>query len=40
MGEQLDAIVMATEEATNSIMEAMEKNEQLHDELKKQLADP
>ncbi|MDP6573066.1 MAG: protein phosphatase CheZ [Rhodospirillales bacterium] len=40
MGEQLDAIVKATEEATNTIMETMEKNEQLLDELKKQLEDP
>ncbi len=28
MGEQLDAIVQATEKATNSIMEAMERNEE------------
>ena len=50
MGEQLDAIVKATEEATNTIkateeatntiMEAMERNEQLLDELKKKLQDP
>ena len=40
MGEQLDAIIKATEEATNTIMETMEKNEQLLDELKKQLEDP
>ncbi|HJO73016.1 MAG: hypothetical protein QF450_04190 [Rhodospirillales bacterium] len=40
MGEQLDAIVSATEEATNTIMEVMEKNENLLDKLKKQLADP
>jgi chemotaxis protein CheZ len=29
MGEQLDAIVGATEEATNTIMEAMERNGEL-----------
>ena len=40
MGEQLDAIVKATEEATNTIMEAMENNEKLLDELKKKLEDP
>ena len=40
MGDQLDAIVKATEEATNTIMETMEKNEQLLDELKNQLKDP
>ncbi len=28
MGEQLDAIVQATEKATNNIMEAMERNEE------------
>ena len=40
MGEQLDAIVKATEEATNTIMETMEKNERLLAELKQQLEDP
>jgi chemotaxis protein CheZ len=40
MGDQLDAIVKATKEATNTIMEAMEKNEQLLDQLKQQLDNP
>lgn len=34
MGEQLDAIVKATEEATNTIMEAVERNQQAVDEIR------
>lgn len=40
MGDQLDAIVAATEAATNTIMEAMEKNDDLLGRLRKGLADP
>ena len=34
MGEQLDAIVKATEKATNTIMAAMERNNQIIDKLR------
>ena len=34
MGDQLDAIVAATEKATDTIMEAMERNNQLVEELR------
>jgi len=40
MGEQLDAIVKATEQATNTIMAAMEKNDQAVAQLKGMIADP
>lgn len=40
MGEQLDAIVKATEHATDSIMEAMERNEAVITELRKTITDP
>lgn len=39
MSDQLDAIVKATEEATNTIMECMEKNDEAVDELRKSLTD-
>lgn len=39
MGEQLDAIVGATEEATNTIMEAMERNAELLDKLTEAVSD-
>ncbi len=39
-GEQLDAIVKATEEATNSIMEAMESNEDAVGKLRGKISDP
>ena len=40
MGEQLDAIVKATEKATNTIMEATEKSIAAVDELRKTVSDP
>ena len=40
MGDQLDAIVTATEEATNTIMRAMERNGELLNELRPTLKDP
>lgn len=40
MGEQLDAIVKATEKATNTIMEATEKSLGAVDELRKTVSDP
>ena len=40
MGDQLDAIVQATEQASNSIMEAMERSEPLLEELRQGLSDP
>jgi len=40
MGEQLDAIVKATEKATNTIMAATEKSLDAVGELKKTIADP
>ena len=40
MGEQLDAIVKATEQATDSIMSAMEKNEEALNELRKTVTAP
>ncbi|MBM3582492.1 MAG: hypothetical protein FJX37_11100, partial [Alphaproteobacteria bacterium] len=39
MSEQLDAIVKATADATNTIMSAMEENEQIVAEVKKAIAD-
>ena len=39
ISEQLDAIVKATSDATNTIMGAMEENEQIVGEVKKGLAD-
>ena len=39
-GEQLDAIVKATEEATNSIMECMESTATAVDTLREQINDP
>ncbi len=39
MSEQLDAIVRATADATNTIMAAMEENEKIVSEVKKGLAD-
>ena len=40
MGEQLDAIVQATADATNTIMESVEKNDELIDEIRKKTKDP
>jgi len=40
MSEQLDAIVAATEEATNTIMGRMEDNDKAVDELRKVVTDP
>ena len=40
MSDQLDAIVEATEEATNTIMESMEGNENAVTELRKSISDP
>jgi len=40
MGEQLDAIVKATENATNTIMAAMEKNDKAVAKLKGMISDP
>jgi chemotaxis protein CheZ len=39
-GDQLDAIVTATEEATNAIMEAMESNEDAIGKLREKITDP
>jgi chemotaxis protein CheZ len=39
MGDQLDAIVAATEKATNTIMAAMERNDELVDKLRKKITD-
>ncbi len=39
MADQLDAIVGATEEATNTIMEAMENNDQLLAKLREEITD-
>jgi chemotaxis protein CheZ len=39
-GEQLEAIVKATEEATDTIMECMESNEDAIDKLRKHISDP
>jgi len=39
MSDQLDAIVKATEEATDTIMECMEKNDDIVDELRKSITD-
>lgn len=39
MSDQLDAIVKATEEATDTIMGCMEKNDEIVDELRKSLTD-
>ncbi len=40
MGDQLDAIVGATAEATNTIMAAMEKNDALTDKMRAKVDDP
>jgi len=40
MGEQLDAIVKATEHATDTIMSAMERNEEALNELRKTVTGP
>ena len=40
MSDQLDAIVKATEEATDTIMGCMEKNDDIVIELKKSVTDP
>lgn len=40
MGDQMDAIVEATEAATNSIMEAMESAEEASGKLREQITDP
>ncbi len=40
MGDQLDAIVKATEEATNTILEAMERNEEAVGKLRDKITDP
>ncbi len=40
MGDQLDAIVKATEEATNTIMECMESNEDAIGKLRALISDP
>ena len=40
MADQLDAIVQATEEATNTIMGCMEKNDDIIVELNKSITDP
>ena len=40
MSDQLDAIVQATEEATDTIMGCMEKNDDIVIELKKSVTDP
>lgn len=39
-GDQLDAIVKATEEATDTIMECMENNEEAIGKLREQITDP
>lgn len=40
MGDQLDAIVNATADATNTIMEAVEKNDIIADKLRETIKDP
>ncbi len=40
MGEQLDAILGATADATNNIMGSMEKNDELTDQLRAKVEDP
>ena len=40
MGDQMDAIVKATEAATNTIMEAMESAEEANGKLRAQITDP
>ncbi len=40
MADQLDAIVGSTEEATNTIMEAMEHNDELLARLREEITDP
>jgi chemotaxis protein CheZ len=40
MGDQLDAIVKATEEATHTIMEAMERNDEAVGKLRDKITDP
>ena len=40
MGDQMDAIVEATEAATNTIREAMESSEEANSKLREQVTDP
>jgi len=40
MGEQLDAILQATETATNTIMEAVEKNDAVIQKIRDKISDP
>jgi chemotaxis protein CheZ len=40
MGDQMDAVVKATEAATNTIMEAMESAEEANGKLREQITDP
>jgi len=40
MSDQLDAVIKATDEASNTIMECAEKNEEAIIELRKQIKDP
>ena len=40
MGDQMDAIVQATEAATNTIMEAMESTEETNRKLRERITDP
>ncbi len=40
MGDQLDAIVNATADATNTIMESVEKNDIIADKLRETIKDP
>jgi len=40
MGEQLDAIVEATESATNTIMEAVERNDDIVEKIRGKVSDP
>lgn len=40
MGDQMDAIVEATESATNTIMEATERTEEANGKLREQITDP
>jgi len=40
MGEQMDAVVKATEQATNTIMAAMENNETVINQLRERLQEP
>ena len=40
MGDQLDAIIKATEEATNTIMDVMERNDDAISKLRQQITNP